>query len=283
MKKERILACKEELEDHLVHKLLPFWFDRCKDDQYGGFITHFDKDGKDTGEDEKSLIAQTRTVFTMASAHRAGYGDGRCLEYAKHGVDFLLNKMWDQEHGGFFFTADDHERLIHRPKPFGDDSMPAGNGVAAFALSRLGHLLGEQAYLDAAESTLNAAWQQIRRFPQAHCSLLDALDEYLYPTETIVIRGPGEQLERWRERAGRRYTPHRFSVAIPADETQLPGLLASRVATSGVAAYICSGTHCEAPVESFDAFDQRLTDSENAPAAQGTFDGGAGSFKRPRE
>jgi mannobiose 2-epimerase len=91
---------------HLTTELLPFWFDRCKDDENGGFITHFDKDGNDTGEDEKSLIAQSRTVYTMASAHRAGYSDGRCAEYAKHGVDFLIDKMWDTEYGGFFWTVD---------------------------------------------------------------------------------------------------------------------------------------------------------------------------------
>jgi mannobiose 2-epimerase len=90
----------------LTAELLAFWLSRCKDDEFGGFITHFDKDGSDTGEDEKSLIAQTRTVYTMSSAHRAGYGGGKCAEFAKHGVDFLINKMWDAEHGGFFWMVD---------------------------------------------------------------------------------------------------------------------------------------------------------------------------------
>jgi len=103
---KQISACLEEARKHLTTELLPFWFDRCKDDKYGGFITHFDKDGKDSGEDEKSLIAQTRTVYTMSSAHRAGYGGGKCAEFAKHGVDFLIDKMWDNEYGGFFWTVD---------------------------------------------------------------------------------------------------------------------------------------------------------------------------------
>ena len=75
---EQVTACLEECKQHLTTELLPFWLDRCKDDENGGFITHFDKDGNDTGGDEKSLIAQTRTVYTMSSAHRAGYGDGKC-------------------------------------------------------------------------------------------------------------------------------------------------------------------------------------------------------------
>jgi mannobiose 2-epimerase len=106
MKREEIVSALTEIELYLTGKLLPFWLDRCKDDEFGGFITHFDKDGKDSGEDEKSLIAQSRTVYTMSSAHRAGYGGGVCLEFAKHGVEFLLNKMWDKKYGGFFWLLD---------------------------------------------------------------------------------------------------------------------------------------------------------------------------------
>jgi len=102
----KVSACLKECQHHLTQELLPFWLDRCKDDKNGGFITHFDEQGRDSGEDEKSLIAQSRTVYTMASAHRAGYGDGQCAEYAKHGVDFLIQRMWDQECGGFFWTVD---------------------------------------------------------------------------------------------------------------------------------------------------------------------------------
>jgi len=101
----KVSACLKECQHHLTQELLPFWLDRCKDDKHGGFITHFDEQGHDTGEDEKSLIAQARTVYTMSSAHRAGYGDGRCAAYAKHGVDFLIERMWDSEHGGFFWTV----------------------------------------------------------------------------------------------------------------------------------------------------------------------------------
>ena len=106
MNKERVLACKQEAENHLKNELLPFWLDRCKDTKHGGFITHFDKNGSDTGEDEKSLIAQSRCVYTFASAHRAGYGNGKCEEYARHGFDFLINKMWDEEYGGFYWMTD---------------------------------------------------------------------------------------------------------------------------------------------------------------------------------
>lgn len=106
MNREEIIFLKNEAENHLINELLPFWTTRMKDEIYGGFNTHFDKSGKDTGEDEKSLIAQTRCIYTIASAHRAGYGEGKFAGLAKHGVDFLISNMWDKKYGGFFWMMD---------------------------------------------------------------------------------------------------------------------------------------------------------------------------------
>jgi mannose 2-epimerase len=106
MNKEKVISCAEEAKKHLVDELLPFWITRMKDEKYGGYITHFDEQGNDSGEDEKSLIAQTRSVYTLASAHRAGYGNGKYAELAKHGVDFLIDKMWDEKYGGFYWMTD---------------------------------------------------------------------------------------------------------------------------------------------------------------------------------
>ena len=93
------------------------------------------------------------------------------LAFAVDLADSLLTRFEDPDAGGFFFTAHDHEVLIHRPKTGHDNATPAGNGVAAFALQRLGHLLGEGRYLDAAEKTLRLFWPQItiRRLASAAC------------------------------------------------------------------------------------------------------------------
>jgi mannose/cellobiose epimerase-like protein (N-acyl-D-glucosamine 2-epimerase family) len=106
MNKNDIEGLKKEAENHLVNELLPFWTARMKDETNGGYLTHFDKNGKDSGEDEKSLIAQTRCLYTISSAYRAGYGKDKFASMAKHGADFLLDKMWDKEYGGFFWMMD---------------------------------------------------------------------------------------------------------------------------------------------------------------------------------
>ncbi|MEA3278967.1 MAG: thioredoxin domain-containing protein [Pseudomonadota bacterium] len=178
------------------------------------------------------------------------------LELALELAEVLLSQFADAKEGGFFFTARDHERLIHRPKPLGDESVPSGNGVAAQVLQRLGHLVGEARYLDATRGTLALASEQMRRIPYAHASLLAALEEHLNPTETIVIRGDGEDLRRWQEAALAAYAPRRLVVAIPSGEGGLPGTLSAMQAGPIARAYRCSGTSCEAPVEDFADFER---------------------------
>ena len=168
-------------------------------------------------------------------------------------AEALLERFQDPEHGGFWFTGRDHEPLIHRPKPLSDESMPAGNGVAAFALQRLGHLIGEPRYLDAARRTLELASESMGRLPHAHATLLFALDEHLEPPETLIVRADPELLDDWQAAAQHGYRPRRLVLAIPSGETDLPGALADMKPGPGPRAYRCRGTHCEAPVLRLDA------------------------------
>ena len=182
------------------------------------------------------------------------------LEFAVALAEALLTHFEDRQAGGFWFTAADAEPLIHRSKSFGDEALPSGNGVAARVLGRLGVLLGESRYLAAAERTLRAAWTAIDAHPAAHATLLEALDELLSPIETVVLRGPEEQLERWRIELGRLYAPHRLLLAIPADTEHLPAALDSKTAGSSVNAYVCVGSRCEAPLGTLEALLRRLRD-----------------------
>ena len=176
------------------------------------------------------------------------------LDWAVALAEVLLAQFFDAEQGGFFFTAADHEALISRPKPLGDESIPSGNGIAAYALQRLGHLLGEQRYLDAAAATLRFAAEPMRRVPYAHATLLAALDEHHAPPEIVIIRAGGDAVADWQAAAQRGYRPRRIVLAIPSDETGLPGALAAMMPRTSAAneplAYRCHGTHCDAPITS---------------------------------
>ena len=191
----------------------------------------------------------------------------RDLELVVALADAMLEHFEDRENGGFFFTADDHERLLHRPKPMTDDSLPSGNAVAATVLGRLGHLLGETRYLNAAERVLHAAKEGLERFPHAHTALLVALEETLEPPEIVVIRAQPDELEPWRARANAGYAPRRVSLAIPDDACGLPALLVERAPRGVPVAYVCRGHVCDAPITDFGAFHARLAATEVAPRA----------------
>ncbi|HEY8519775.1 MAG TPA: thioredoxin domain-containing protein [Gammaproteobacteria bacterium] len=180
------------------------------------------------------------------------------LAFACELVDVLLSHFEDPA-GGFFFTANDHERLIHKPKPFADESVPAGNAVAALALLELGHVLGEERYLAAAERVLRAGLHALTRYPDAHATLLRVLDRLLEPPQVVVLRGDDRALAEWGRVLERGYHPRRLAFRIPADAGELPKLLGERKARDGGAvAYVCEGTTCHAPVTSLPELEQAL-------------------------
>ena len=178
---------------------------------------------------------------------------GPWLDWTIELADALLAHFEDREAGGFFLTSDDHEALILRPKTFGDDATPSGNGVAARLLIRLGFLLAEPRYLDAAERSLRAAWPLLERYPHAHTSLLMALDEWTAPPDIAILRGPPAETGLWRAELDKYFAPRRVVIAVPAEAGGLPPALADKTAGPGTVAYVCRGMTCSPPVTTLGA------------------------------
>ena len=183
------------------------------------------------------------------------------LEFARELLEVVLLHFSDTDAGGFFFTSDDHETLIHRSKSYADDATPAGNGIAAFVLQRMGYLLAQPRYLQASERVLRAAWLSMEKYPHAHTTLLTALDELLSPPETIILRGSQAEVAAWARDLHRIYAPRRMVLAIPGDAADLPAALAEKAspaASHGAIAYICKGSTCSSPINSLSGLVSRL-------------------------
>ena len=172
-------------------------------------------------------------------------------------AEALLARFEDAANGGFFFTSHDHEALIHRPKPAHDNATPAGNGVAARALTALGHWLGEPRYLDAAERTLRAFARELSE-PAGMAALTFALDDALAPPTTVVLRGDASTCAAWARSLEREYRP-RVSVLDLSGAPDLPGALArSHVAGNEATAWVCTGTACLAPIHALSGLESVL-------------------------
>ena len=103
------------------------------------------------------------------------------------------------------------------------------------------------------------AWPVLEQVPNACNAMLAALEDFLEPTQTIVLRGQPEALAEWWERCARPYAPRRLTLAIPASAAIPAGLLAERrTSAAPVTAYVCTGLECRSPLTTLDALEREL-------------------------
>lgn len=166
------------------------------------------------------------------------------LDFAIALADVLLEQFEDKQAGGFFFTSHDHEKLIYRPKPGHDNVMASGNGVAAYALQRLGHLIGEFRYLETAERALGLFYPTVSRHASSYCSFLVALEQSLTPPQIVILRGQTHALTEWGA-ALQRCSPDTLVFALHSELVGLPSSLNKPAAMdNAVNAWVCQGVKC---------------------------------------
>jgi uncharacterized protein YyaL (SSP411 family) len=174
------------------------------------------------------------------------------LAFAVKLADQLLDYFVDQAHGGFFFTASDHEKLIQRPKSWPDEAMPSGNAIAALALHRLGLLTGRQAYIQTAEKALQSVADNINQNPFHAASFVALLEAVNRPPYQIILRGKPAMLAQWRAQILPRLKPDQMAYFIPYDAKDLPQEIAQRLSDKPISAWICEGFSCRPPMHELD-------------------------------
>ena len=117
------------------------------------------------------------------------------LLFATNLANYLITHFWDDSSNGFFFTSDNHEKLIMRPKNNYDLSMPSGNSVAAYVLLKLYHITQNKQFLEIAKKIIESQAISAAENPFAFGYLLNVL--YLYyqkPTEITIINDKNSEL-----------------------------------------------------------------------------------------
>jgi uncharacterized protein len=186
------------------------------------------------------------------------------LKFAQQLADVLLAQFEDKGSGGFFLTSHDHEKLIHRPKPAHDNATPAGNHVAACALQRLGHLIGETRYLAAAERTIKLFYPEMAQSPSGFATLTAALAESLNPSQLIVLIDKNNKAQEWQKTLATLYMPNAMVVSIAEGVTGLPGVL-EKPRKDAVNAWVCQGVSCLPPISDLNHLVNTLKTGKIAP------------------
>jgi hypothetical protein len=205
------------------------------------------KDGRAVGQGV--LEDYSHLADGLLGAYEATF-DERWFTTARALMDRVLARFADPA-GGFFDTADDHERLVTRPKDVQDNAVPSGNAMAARVLLRLAAWSGDGRYRDAAESAIRTVVPFVARYPTGFAQWLSAMDLALADALEIAIVGethnPATAALLAEVRRG--FRPNQVVSLAAGPAASVVPLLADRVAVDGrPTAYVCRGFACRLPV-----------------------------------
>jgi uncharacterized protein YyaL (SSP411 family) len=200
---------------------------------------------------------------------------------AKELMQICLDLFWDAERGGFYL-AEKTKDLIHRPKDAHDQSIPAGNGIAAEVLLRLHSCFPEAGFMTKAEAVFAAFSREMEENPWGTATLIGALETYYEGITEVVLAVPidakhennhatsydGNAVQAMLEVLRSRYLPHSIVYARTDQdlESDMPAPCQGKKSRDNeCTAYVCHRFACSEPVISPDELLSVLTD--NRPAA----------------
>ena len=187
--------------------------------------------------------------------------DPRWFQTACHLMDVALAHFQDEQ-GGFFDTADDHEKLILRPKNLQDNAIPCGGSMAARVLLMLAAYTGQADYAAPANKSLVAMQGLLTQHPGAFMHWLGTLELALTPLQEIAIIGPltHETTQQMLNLVQTPYRPKQVVAVAEADKLAgQPELVIGRPAKNGQpTAYVCQNFACQQPVTTIQALEKLL-------------------------
>jgi cellobiose epimerase len=122
-----------EFRDTLQHSVLRFWIDHAVDKQYGGILGRLDRQGRPTEYGNKSVVLISRSLWSFSEAYRR-YPDPAYQKMAVQCLKFLHDKMWDKEHGGYYFMVTREGKIVDSTKQLNPMSYVM-EGLAEYAVA----------------------------------------------------------------------------------------------------------------------------------------------------
>jgi uncharacterized protein len=226
-----------------------FVLDRLRQD---GRLMRSHKDGQTRHagylDDYAFLIAGLLDLFEATS-------EPRWMREAVALDEVLANHFEDRDHGGFFMTADDGEKLLAREKPNYDGAEPSGNSVQVLNLLRLNELTANDGYRQRAAKAFTAFSDVLTHSSPALSEMLLALDFQYDTAKQVVIVTPKsrDEAEPFLAEARKVFSPNAVLAVVSqdgslADLRQLVPITADKVASHGKAtAYLCEHNVCQLP------------------------------------
>lgn len=194
-------------------------------------------------------------IFGLIELYQSTFNVLYITEAIKY-CDLAIEKFWDKENGGFYFTAVDDEPLIVRTKEVYDSAIPSGNSVMFYNLLRLSRITANSKYDDYAEILLNTFSQNINLSPHGFSFLLSSLDFYFGNSFEIIIvsdESPLKQRDIFAKLNGE-FSPNKV-VILKTDSQSLPFDYLENyfVQCNQTQIYVCKNYQCEFPTNDIDS------------------------------
>ena len=134
---------KEEIKNHLVSAIIPFW-KNLRDDEFGGYYGYMDYDLKLNKKAEKGCILNSRITWFFSNAYTL-LKDESLLEEADHGYAFLKDHCIDKENGGIYWS------MNYDGTPLDTTKHTYNQAFCIYALSSYYEASGKKEALDLAK------------------------------------------------------------------------------------------------------------------------------------
>jgi mannobiose 2-epimerase len=137
----------KEMKKSMVDELLKPWYPASIDTVYGGFLSTFTYDFKPRGNQDKMIVTQARHTWSNAKAAELFPSVAWYKKGEKSGFEFLRDKMWDKQYGGFYTYTD------RKGNPKSGSFQPKeayGNSFGLYALAAYYQSTGDTSALNLA-------------------------------------------------------------------------------------------------------------------------------------
>ena len=130
----------EELIDNLRNNILKYWIDKMVDPR-GGFYGR--RDGNDNLDESapKGAVLNSRILWTFSAAYRV-LGDKEYLDMATRAKREIIDRFYDSEYGGIYWSLDAEGKPLDTKKQF------YAIGFAIYGLSEYARATGDAEALD---------------------------------------------------------------------------------------------------------------------------------------
>ncbi len=183
------------------------------------------------------------------------------LKQAQEIANYLVEHFWDSKNNSFYMTADDHEKLIIRPKSNYDLSLPSGNSVAANILIRLFHLTQEKKFLETTIKIMENQAQMAAENPFGFGHLLNTIYLYLQkPREITVLNTINKEIV---DSLTKIFLPESILVTVQNNDqlnnlSKLSFFKGKKFQNEKTTVFVCKDFTCSLPLESLEDINKHI-------------------------